>query len=268
MKKLALILLILFTGCATPSKPSPVYTGPLPDEVSILEETNPVLAKELRKLPELQDGVSPSEMSALKSIAALYQINREAFEKYFEKMYRVGKPETRKYCTPLQSLLWLCEKEEYKAEKDPNPAQYSLKELLAKTWDFSDKSRWGKFKVVTERLNAPELVNYYSQMNFGYVRYGQQVISAQYIFYSKKGCCQDYTAFGVYCLQKAGYDARAITIKSPTGYHRNHVVCEYTGRDGKKYILDNSCNFCTDWKGIEEKEIYTKKFPQVGVGYW
>jgi len=128
--------------------------------------------------------------------------------------------------------------------------------------------KWEDFKTVVERLNSPELINYYERMNFSYVPYGQRQITADHVFRYKKGCCQDFTAFSVYCLKKAGYNAKAITVISPSGGHRNHVVCEYKDKDGQEYILDNSCRGCGSGKGITEKEIYIKSFRQVGVGYW
>jgi hypothetical protein len=259
--------LVVFIGCAS-TKPNTPYPGPYPSGFNVLAHKNPLLAEELGKLPELQDGISEEEAASLGKIVELYNDDPVAFEAAFNKMYKIGIPEVRKYCTPLQALFWLYEKEDHKPGEEINLSRYSLRVLLDQAWDFSDKSQWGNFKVVTSRLNAPELINFYAQRNFGYVPYGQKKITPQYIFKSKTGCCQDYTAFSVYCLKKGGYDARAITIKSPTGHSRNHVVCEYKGKDGKKYILDNSCNFCTGGRGIEEKEVYTLKFPQVGVGYW
>jgi hypothetical protein len=72
----------------------------------------------------------------------------------------------------------------------------------------------------------------------------------------------------VYCLQNAGYDAKAIRVTSPTDHPNGHVVCEFKGKDGKAYIIDNSCIFCTSGgDGIEEKESYVKRLPQIGTGY-
>ena len=72
----------------------------------------------------------------------------------------------------------------------------------------------------------------------------------------------------MHCLQNAGYDAKAIMVRSPTGNPKGHVVCEYKGKDGKEYILDNSCEFCAGGgKGIEEKDTYVRKLPQIGDGY-
>jgi hypothetical protein len=86
------------------------------------------------------------------------------------------------------------------------------------------------------------------------------------IFNTKLGCCADYTAFSEYCLLKAGYNAGAIQVVSPTGAPL-HIVCEYEYEDGKKYIMDNSCITCGSGNGITEKEIYINELPIIGFGY-
>jgi hypothetical protein len=66
-----------------------------------------LLAQEIGKLPEIQDGISDSEAIALEKLCDLYMKNPENFNKTFEKMYQVGKPEVRRYCSPLQAVYWL-----------------------------------------------------------------------------------------------------------------------------------------------------------------
>jgi len=226
---------------------------------------DPVLALELGKLPEFQDKIDEKEILALRRFVNLIENATPEQKANLDNLLQVGNASFRRYCAPLQAILWVVEEKEY---EEKNLFLEPLELILAQSWDFTDHDRWKNFKVVADRLNSPELISFYAQRNFSYVPYGQREITAQYIFRAKKGCCQDYTAFSVYCLKRAGYDARAITVVSPTGGRRNHVVCEYEDKDGKEYILDNSCRFCTDGKGIEEKGIYTKRFPQIGVGYW
>jgi len=147
-----------------------------------------------------------------------------------------------------------------------NPLQHSLRDILSYAWDFTNHDRWGDYEVVTDRLNSPELINFYERMSFRYLSHGECIGFPKSIFKSRLGCCSDYTAFSEYCLLKAGYDARAIKVVSPTG-RAYHVVCEYEDKDGKKYIMDNSCFSCGSGKGITEKEIYIKELPIIGLGY-
>ncbi len=109
-------------------------------------------------------------------------------------------------------------------------------------------------------------INRYEKTHFTYQFHGVCAGNARGIFSSKIGCCSDYTAFSVYCLQKAGYEAGAIKVVSPTG-KIYHVVCEYKD-NGKLYIMDNSCVSCTpNGIGILEKEKYTNNHRQIGYGY-
>jgi hypothetical protein len=96
-------------------------------------------------------------------------------------------------------------------------------------------SRWEDFDVVTARLNSPELINYYERRRF---RYGlrRYVVPPQYVFKHNVGACESITAFTVYCLQKAGYRAQAIS--QPLGGYWDHQMCLFE-MNGKKYVMDN-----------------------------
>lgn len=60
---------MFLAGCVSsgPTKPNPIFQGKLP-ELTLLEHKNPILEKELRKLPELQDGITSGEAKALKNL--------------------------------------------------------------------------------------------------------------------------------------------------------------------------------------------------------
>jgi hypothetical protein len=61
LKLVATILLpSLFGACSSlgPSKPNDPFEGRYPDKFNQLNYENPLLAKEIGKLPELQDGIS------------------------------------------------------------------------------------------------------------------------------------------------------------------------------------------------------------------
>lgn len=250
------------------NKSSDFKRPPLPIPVKILfqklYEIDPIIALEVGRIPEFEAAIAEAQILALDRFVTLIENAKPEEKANINKLLQVGKPVIRRYCTPIQAVFWLLEREEYEYQ---NVLMQPLESLLSESWNFSEKSRWSSYKIVTDRLNAPELISFYSKWNFSYVRQGQRQITARYIFFFKKGCCQDYTAFDVHCLQNAGYDAKAIIVKSPTGHPKGHVVCEFKGKDGKEYILDDSCGFCTGGKGIEEKETYVKRLPQLGTGY-
>ena len=330
--RLAIVFTAVFSlsGCATPpTKPNSPYTGFLP-ELDEIAKKNVLLATELRKLPELQDGISAAERDALKNLVKMYESAPDAFDSTFGEMYKVGLPNVRKYCSPLQALFWLVEdgsletcnrilsayhqddliRSAWYFQESINLSMEQLKIIIntlpqekQRMYDdvtnrytansttlflynenqeyFSKESkkiikdaishdkyhlRWGDYETVVERLNSPKLLNFYQRWNFTYwTDRGSRHGRSKLLFKWKKGDCRDYTAFSVYCLQKAGYGARAIKVVSPS-YSAFHVVCEYK-ENGKEYIMDNSCTRCGSGEGITEKQIYVKVLPQVGTGY-
>lgn len=241
---------------------------PLPADVQMLFQQlyilDPALALEVGKLPEFQGKIEQKQILALTKLTDLISKASSEEKSNLSSFLKVGKPEFRRYCTPIQAIFWLLEKEETYLK--PTPLHYSLETLLRYAWGLWEKNRWDDFKIVTDRLNSPELINYYEQSNFRYVSHGGCPGNAKSIFIFKEGCCSDYTAFSEYCLRKAGYDAWPIKVVSPTG-KSYHVVCEYKDKNGKSYIMDVDCYTCTGGRGILEKKDYVKKLPQIGSGY-
>jgi len=104
------------SGCAT-TIPNIPFAGPYPQCFNELSAKNPLLANELAKLPESQDGISNDENKALGKLVTLYNKNQGAFDKAFQEMYQIGKPEVRKYCSPLQAFYWLIEDDKQVGQK-------------------------------------------------------------------------------------------------------------------------------------------------------
>ncbi len=126
------------------------------------------------------------------------------------------------------------------------------------------QKRWGNMQTVMERLNSPYLVNWYEQKEFTYKSSAPVHCNGhnRHLFRTKAGCCGCYTKFSIDCLKMAGYDAKPIQVKSPSG-KSYHLVCEFIDKDFKLYIIDNS------WrnKGIVKKEVYVGWLPQLRVGW-
>jgi hypothetical protein len=321
MKRLLFAAAVVLTGCAAATGPNALYEGPLPTAFSALEEGNPLLAEELRRLPEFQDGVSSEEMSALGQLVELYKSDPSVFDRAFEQMDQVGLPGARKYCAPLQAVFWLAEDGRLDKEKHLL-VNYQLTPLLDEAWvfelskelpvhitdnirdedidriiagirderekrifqDLRDRrnknvlinmrtvqsyweekdmlteeaantleellrrwirpeeerlsKRWKGFGAVTDRLNAPELVNYYQRVRFSYEYARGDEKNPYYLFKEKRGNCSDFTAFSIYCLRKNGYRAWEDHVGSPSSRHPFHIVCGFESH-GKKYIMDN-----------------------------
>ena len=247
---IVLILAVFFLkGCASlgPSVPNQPYPGPYPEEFSYIKKNGPLLATEFGKLPEIQDGISETEQAAMNQIIELYRSDPLTFNRTFRQMYKVGLPEVRKYCTPLQALFWLSQDGELNATNNPIE-NYTLKSLLDVAWvdlfSVTDTERWNHFQTVVDRLNSPELLDYYERHVIQYKYepgYGEGPEEARRVFKNKYGHCAQVTAFTVYILQRAGYKAYRHLIghpalRSPKGnFHR---VCLFTV-NGSKYIMDN-----------------------------
>ena len=312
------------SGCAS-NKPNVPYVGPYPLSFKRLENRNPLLSKELGKLPEIQDGISENEKVALEQLILLYEMHPNKFDKAFYEMYKIGLPNHRKYCSPLQTLFWLVIDKELHDENDLL-SNFSLEKFLDSAWNFDftfrfdlskdqilkiinginkkeekerylraikyakmsdiqhmmllefkarpnlfsrrvrkiikqsliskNYHRWDDFEVVVERLNAPELIDYYERARIGYsgLRSLTLVVSPQDVFENNTGACVTITRFTIYCLKKAGYKARELRVDSPTnrGYH---TVCLFEV-DGEKYIMDNGR---PDQLGISPYSKYNPK---------
>lgn len=117
-------------------------------------------------------------------------------------------------------------------------ALYHDKKIFSK---YKGKDKWSDFSIVVDRLNSPELVDYYQRKNFRYQYRRDPIGSAYQIFKTKSGQCADYTEFAVWCLKKAGYNAFEYHVPSPTR-DPYHIVCRFEDK-GKWFIMDNGRPF-------------------------
>jgi len=290
--------------------------------IDILEKIrshNDLLAKELGKLPELIDGITDDDLYALKNFMQFYMKNRKICDEVFLKIYAVGKPAHRRYCSPLQAIFWLAEEDEFTEEDNPF-SEYTLPSLLDKAWVFKDSDeleriidgtndqetreyfkgivwdtqpsqmvslmadayaknpnlfnrkssfifnrlvkngfsyRWRDFDAVVDRLNSPQLLNYYEQCNLTYInwraiaRYENVKSTPWFAFENKKGDCVITTSFTVYCLNHNGYRAWREDVPSP--YSPFHAISVFIEDDGKKQVMDNGR---VGKRGIESYELY------------
>jgi len=220
------------------TKPNIPFAGnTYPTVLNELANTNSLLADELGKLPELQDGVSPSEETALKKMFEIYNDNQQAFNKAFEEMYKVGKPEIRKYCSPLQALFWLAQDDMLnmgiynlviivKSKMSGNFVHipFSIDALIDITWrgqrylmvEANKSSKWDDFYTVADRLSAPELIDKYINKNIVFNVYpGSGEQSPIGTFNRKRGSCTSLSVFGKYMLDRAGYQTRIRSVNFP-----------------------------------------------------
>jgi hypothetical protein len=100
-----------------------------------LDQENPLLARELGRLPEFQDGTSPSDAEALEDIVSLRRLDKSNFDKVFQQMYEVRIPEVRQYCTPLAVLFNLAISGEFNENNNPIE-NYNLYDFIRIGWGY------------------------------------------------------------------------------------------------------------------------------------
>ena len=206
------------------------------DPLLALKAIYPELYQELLKLPDLEE-VDDRDREAIEDIAGL-ALNPE-YEEAFEAMLDEGIQDKRKYCTPLEALLWIAYDRELTGY---TPLRgYSLDELLWEAWENTSTSkgyraeRWGQLAEVADRLNSPSLVNVWVGDNVVYDHAmlgengGVSGPVIRYVFEHKKGVCRHLSGFAVECLTRAGYDCKNLTVL--WGIREGHTVAVL--RDGR-----------------------------------
>ena len=130
--------------------------------LSYVEGRNRLLAAELGKLPELQDGIDARDIAALRHIRRLYRESPRTIDAIFAEMYTVGIPTVRRYCSPLQAFFWLAEDDRIVADNKGGllielPLPYTTYvwtpntdarlQLLSLAWDTSDREVYRKVQI-------------------------------------------------------------------------------------------------------------------------
>jgi hypothetical protein len=195
-----------------------------------LDSMDANLALEVGRLPEFQQNIKEPQTLALTRFINLITDAFDVERANLAKLLQIGIPKVRKYSAPLQAIFWVLEK---KADEDV--LRYSLTELLDKAWDFSD-SRWEDFDAVTDRLNAPRLIDYYERKRFTYGLRTERPGDLKWLFKMNVGMCDEITHFTLICLWKGGYKAAANFSLVPFWDHHATV---FKGKNGTFYVIDN-----------------------------
>lgn len=92
----------------------------------------------------------------------------------FELILNEGLKEKRKYCTPLEALLWIAYDRKLSECNPLISDTFTVSSLIKDAWtntsesgNFSSK-RWKDFDEVTDRLNSPQLIAIYTKFNLLY----------------------------------------------------------------------------------------------------
>ncbi|MBM4447373.1 MAG: hypothetical protein FJ023_08535 [Chloroflexi bacterium] len=175
----------------------------------------PELYQELLKLPELTE-IDEKDNEAIREIA--YLALRPEYKVAFESILNEGVKDKRKYCSPLEALLWVAYDKELDDEHNLLE-KYSLTELLKEAWVMSAESnyysdKWKDFDTVISRLSTPQLVSMYMIQNiqYDYEKFPKVVETGTVVyrkpnqtFRDKRGVCGEQSSFALYCLLHNGY---------------------------------------------------------------
>jgi len=251
---LTILLCSIAGGCASlgSTKPNEPFHGSYPDSFEEIKERNPLLAKEIGKLPEIQDGISSDEMIVFERLDRIYNENPIDFDEFFNQMYQSGLPEVRKYCSPLQALFWLVQENPELAYR--RIKRKKIKWLLRSAWDYSDKSKWGNPQDIMDRLNSKEVFEYWFRTNFKYdlsklpIRDPRSALqSAKRSLMKKKGVCTDAAYLAYTCLGRAGYETIPLrsyffrkSSQHPLGGFVGHTVCVI--KKGNEFYIAGDTN--------------------------
>lgn len=256
---LIVILFLLFTmfGCNFPNK----KTAELKSNNFVITESPtmkklntvyPELYGELLKLPELKENTDKNK-HAVEQIARLGLSSK--YKPAFESILNEGLKNKRKYCTPLEALLWLAYDKNF--DKSNPLDNFDLSSLIRNAWSYTSTSnnflskRWSDFDEVTDRLNSPLIIAIYTQLNFkyNYIQGEKEGIkSVKQIFKDKEGACFDIALFATYLLQKNGYakawPTAVLYDKTSSGYG-GHVANIYIDqKDNHYYSMDFDIDCC------------------------
>ncbi|MBS3905548.1 MAG: hypothetical protein KGZ49_00805 [Syntrophaceae bacterium] len=214
-------------------------------ELSHLFKINPVLAEELRKLPELKRGLDEKGLVALNRIVSYYIQSPKPDETkdLFDMILSIGKKERRKFSAPLQTLFWLAEevdlplgenflkkysKEKYRVNKNLGEDE----DVIIFVYNFWEKTyetdKWKDTNEIIDRLNSPHLFDLFFRDNIAYdmpkrnmqiadrrwhENWGSYLQSAKVTIKRRKGTCQDAANLADEILSKAGYNVKPLQVK-------------------------------------------------------
>ena len=94
---------------------------------------NPSLAIELGKLPEFQRSIKDDNLRALYRFLSLYRVYQVELDTIFEQIFFIGRPEIRRFNTPLQALFWLA-KDQKLEDMRFIIRNFNLTDLLELSW--------------------------------------------------------------------------------------------------------------------------------------
>jgi len=196
----------------------PIYSAKSSPSLERIRQKNTGLADELELIPEIKDGISAQEESALEKMLKLYQADELRFDLAINDILKIGLPKYRKYCSPLQAFTWL-----FFDNKETQAARFikynKLNILLEQSWgswlNTPRPDRWIDFETSVNRINSPELANYFSLYFLTHDNiFLHSKFSVEKTFKLKTGVGWQFSNLMVYCLEHNGYNQDGYSISN------------------------------------------------------
>jgi hypothetical protein len=147
-----------------------------------------------------------------------------ALDGYEKRRYEGSQPEIIK-------LLLLTQYNE-----DPNIFPRKQRKIIQRSIRISESYlKWTNFDIVVERLNAPELLDYYINNNISYKKNSINSHTSKHTFSHHWGDCDDLAVFGEYILRKGGYKVFPRYVHW-TANNRGHVGVVIELEDGGYFL--------------------------------
>jgi len=180
------------------------------------------LSLELNLIPEVNEGNELSILEALDDIIELLNFSSTDQINNLVEYFGVGLPEYRKFCTPIQSLIWLAEDGDF-AQKN-NPLDDSWFNTVKKAWGNMKGERWdNKIDEVKQRLNHPMLTNYWLKKNMVFTMSSRHY-SFEDIYKSRIGDCRDFSDFSTQALSSSGWNSYQLKVRWNDLTSKGHYV--------------------------------------------
>lgn len=173
---------ITFFSCITPSGPNEPFSGSSPKSLEALAKRNLQLALEIRKLPEIIDGINKYEEAIIDKLLAVYEKYPDEFDHAFFEMDKTGKSAYRKYCTPLQALFWFAENEGVN-ELVYLVKDYKLKNLLSVSWIFQTKFEIEKLDI--SESQASHILAFVDKKTIWYAKHQKSALKTLLYCYNR-----------------------------------------------------------------------------------
>lgn len=203
---------------------------------------NQAFSRQLAKLPEINDRITPDEARALHTmyvyIQGIQTVRKKKPDNTIEPLSRGQRiinemtedgltNDPYRYSPSLEAFLWLIMDGHFDAQSFETEYVNSLT-FTKKVWGNMEGPRWDDFDAVADRVNTPELLHYYIDKNIAYKK-GYNTQSSTNVFSQGFGDSYDVAFFAKDLLDRAGYKTALRQVRYTNVQKHGLVVIQNDG---------------------------------------